>query len=676
MGRRALSRQRLTAIIGVSLLLLALQWLAAMVVFGAAPANPGIDLAELDLVPDADTWTFAGTVQDQDGLTPENPQAFAIRLMGGTAAGPQEFLWGTAVRSDGTFRLSTELSYSHFYLGLILTGAEYEAVQVRPGPGGAALGPAGILFGFLEPGTYGDNVFVVSRSPLPPTLTPTPHATHTPTRMPTHTPSPVPTHTATPTQTSTSAPTLTATATETPVPTNTSTATATPQPTSSPTATRTRVPTHTPSMTPRPTSTPTVTSTAVPTATPTLLPSPTATSTDAPTATPTTTPTPTATVTLMPTPTATPTARPPTSIPPTVTQPTEQPTWTPLPPTATATRMSSATPTLRSSTPTTTATANLATLVPPTRTRTATPSGGAMDVPTVTPWWPTRVPSTSTPTSTPSRAPTATLLPSPSPTAWPQARILVALEDRPQPVIAGKVAQLAFVVRNDGDLASQPIALIDALPPGWNLAGAAASKGLVSIVEGRLRISLGVLQPGEQVVVRLTVRAPAVAKPAADLHCVTVSNGIRLPDVCGPLPSVRVPTSDPRDRTVASDSDTDPTGALPTLSLLGNSGGQLTIGRSGATLVVSNPGAIAADSAYLYVEFNHGCRLSDVLTTMGLVSVVDHTVVVRLGRLYSAALIAVTLRGWTELEADAEFCSTLVADGQIYQRQCGRLGSG
>ena len=89
--------------------------------------------------------------------------------------------------------------------------------------------------------------------------------------------------------------------------------------------------------------------------------------------------------------------------------------------------------------------------------------------------------------------------------------------------------------------------------------------------------------------------------------------------------------------------------------------------------MIKNDGSESAHSTYLYLELAGDWYLSDVVTTLGLVSVVDHAAVVRVGRLDPGALIAVTLRGRPVAGKVMDFCATLVTDGQARQRECSRL---
>ena len=110
--------------------------------------------------------------------------------------------------------------------------------------------------------------------------------------------------------------------------------------------------------------------------------------------------------------------------------------------------------------------------------------------------------------------------------------------------------------------------------------------------------------------------------------------------------------------------------------MLDDTAGQMSEGQRGVTLVLRNSGATPARSTYVYLELGDGWRLSDVLTTLGLVSVVDHTAVVRVGRLDPGALVAITLRGWPSGDEAPTFCGTLVTDGQARERQCSGLAAG
>jgi hypothetical protein len=238
------------------------------------------------------------------------------------------------------------------------------------------------------------------------------------------------------------------------------------------------------------------------------------------------------------------------------------------------------------------------------------------------------------------------------------------------------ITQLTLVVRNDGNLQSLPMTLADNLPDSWVVLSASASKGLVSYNGNQLQVRLGAILPDEQIIVVLVVRAPDAPDPAPGQQCVTLSGDIAWPPVCAPLPDVQMAAVSGGGTTAAPETAASPADSELALSLLGSVGGQPVAGRNGGTLVVNNGGKSAEHNAYVHVQFGIDCRLSDALTTMGLVSVVDHTVVVRLGRLDPGSVVAVTLVGQITEDSAGQFCATLVADGQVYRRECGRLTAG
>lgn len=242
-----------------------------------------------------------------------------------------------------------------------------------------------------------------------------------------------------------------------------------------------------------------------------------------------------------------------------------------------------------------------------------------------------------------------------------------------EPLPAGESKALSLVVRNDGELDSAPMTLIDRLPVSWQILGVSASKGLTSIQAGEVRIVLGRIRAHEQVVVVVTVQVPPTAG-AADQHCALLRDGtFMLPEICGPLPQVLARASQPGSVPSRVQTSAGSTGLGPELALLGNTVGESLPGQVGATLVVHNEAAVPAGNTYLYLELAGDWRVSDVATTLGLVSMVDRAVVIRLGRLDAAMPVAVTLRGWLQTGLQADFCATLVSDGQQRQRLCGQL---
>lgn len=253
--------------------------------------------------------------------------------------------------------------------------------------------------------------------------------------------------------------------------------------------------------------------------------------------------------------------------------------------------------------------------------------------------------------------------------------MVVAFEERHESIGVGKEQLLTLVVRNDGELVSEPVALVDTLPADWRILGASVSKGLVSISGREVRVNLGGIRPGEQIIVAITVQAPSAVQPDSAQHCVSLSSAEQS-EVCAALPAVVMAERDASGDVETGSPEAEAPERGTEFSLLGDTTGAGAPGQSGATLVVHNRGATADRGVYLYLELGDGWRLSDVLTTLGLVSVVDHTAVVRIGRLDAGELVAVTLRGWRLADQSAPFCVTLVVDGQARRRECGALATG
>lgn len=616
--------------------------------------------------------SFSGRVFDNQGQIPAGVSSMEIRLYSGAATGgPQDLLSVGQPDSYGRFLVGTQVITHPVYflmikipvdLGYVADGAE--SIYGEP------VGPDRIRFAAPLPANIGGNTFRSRLAPTPtatwtprPTDTPLPTPTETPTEAPTATATKPPQATSTKTPTATFIPTSTATPTETPTvtATPTETSTAMPTPTETPTPTATPTDTPTPTSTPRPTYTPTVTQTFTAAPTDTLTP------TTTPTVTPTSVATSTATMT--PTETATPTSTP-------IIIPSDTPTFPPdpptLPPTATWTPA-----------PTATATPTIA----PTATRTASPT--ETPVPTSTATWPatstpvveTAAPThtppapSSTPTATQTLAPTATATTSPAVLLAPQARLAVALGERPEPMAAGEARRLSLVVRNDGELASAPVVLVDVFPPDWQIMDVAVNRGLISSSPGEMRVSLGAIGPAEQVIIALTLRAPLKPVQGAE-QCVSLRNGTaHLPAVCAPLPEVRATQIASTGGVVFSaPAGVAPAGPLPRLAILEYTLGQQTRGQGGVTLVLRNDGQAPARESLLILDIADDWWPSEVLTTLGLVGIDDaHRAVVRVGRLDPGAVIAITVRGWPGPGVTGGFCATLATDGQDRGRECGQL---
>ena len=612
---------------------------------GAAPQNVADGIIAI-----------SGRVVDSGGSAPPISAGIQVALWWGKQGGaPQAPLATVQPDAYGRFTAQTDqVDHPVFYLFLDV-GLDYEPAGVQGGTGATATGSGWIRFDGLLPGSYGGNIFFVSRRP-----TPTPTWTPSPTSTPSVTPSPTltPTGTATRTPTATARPTATPTATATPTDTLTATPTATATPTDTPTAT--------PTATATPTDTPTATSTARPTRTPTATPTHTPTPTAMPTATPTATATASHTPTRQPEPPTVPPAPPPTL------------TWTPvLAATATLTAQPMATHTaMPAETPVSTWTA--------TRPAPATPViETAVPTPTSPPPTPSPAP-TEMPTASRTPAPTATATATASPTALPasllapQPRLAVALGERQEPVTAGEARRLSLVVRNDGELSSEPVVLVDAFPPDWRIVDVAVTRGLISTGPGEVRVSLGAIGPAEQVIIALTLQAPLAPSQARAEQCVSLRNKTaRLAEVCAPLPEVRAGRTLPAGVVFSAPADAAPAGPLPRLAILGYTLGQQALGQGGVTLVVRNDGRAPAWESQLVLEIADDWWPSEVLTTLGLVGIDGaHRAVVRLGRLDPGAVVAVTVRGWPAPGVAASFCAALTTDGQDRGRECGRLLQG
>jgi hypothetical protein len=257
----------------------------------------------------------------------------------------------------------------------------------------------------------------------------------------------------------------------------------------------------------------------------------------------------------------------------------------------------------------------------------------------------------------------------------PQARLAVALGERQEPVAAGEARRLSLVVRNDGELASEPVVLVDTFPPDWRIVDVAVTQGLISTSLGEVRVSLGAIGPAEQVIIGLTLQAPLAPSQARAEQCVSLSNGAaHLSEVCAPLPEVRAGETLPTGIVSSTPANETPAGPLPRLAILGYTLGQQALGQGGVTLVVRNDGRAPARESQLVLEIADDWWPSEVLTTLGLVGIDDaHRAVVRIGRLDPGAVVAVTVRGWPGPGVAGSFCASLTTDGQDRGRECGSL---
>ena len=250
----------------------------------------------------------------------------------------------------------------------------------------------------------------------------------------------------------------------------------------------------------------------------------------------------------------------------------------------------------------------------------------------------------------------------------------MALEGQLEEVVyAGDIRHLTYVIRNDGYLTSSLVEMLSILPVDWRVSGVSVTQGLVSISSGEVKITIGSIKQGEQVIIDITLspQNDSVGKPAQ--HCVQLL-GDDLDDfqqVCELLPEVREQTHAIDSASTSLDAKPGASESLLVMTLLSDAGGAPQGGQSGATLVIRNDGHAPANDTHLRVTFDDGWRLSDVLTSLGLVSAVDHEAVVRLGRLDPESLVAVSLRGWASAETELGLCTSLYAEGQLKQGDCG-----
>ncbi len=239
----------------------------------------------------------------------------------------------------------------------------------------------------------------------------------------------------------------------------------------------------------------------------------------------------------------------------------------------------------------------------------------------------------------------------------------------------GELKQLTLVVRNEGNVLSDPVVFVDSITSKWRVVGASATKGLPSYEPGEVSISLGRLQPGEQIVLVIHIRAPATSDSVHAAHCMRlISTHASVEEHCVALPQVLV--VDDFDNTIVSQKSPTGTqeGSMPVLTILDDTAGLRLPGHGGATLVVRNTGSQAANGTYLDIQMmDSSLRVSDILTSLGLVSSVSQHAVVQIGRLDPTTMVAVNLRGWTTLDTTPTICTTLMADSMLQQQQCSEL---
>jgi uncharacterized repeat protein (TIGR01451 family) len=184
------------------------------------------------------------------------------------------------------------------------------------------------------------------------------------------------------------------------------------------------------------------------------------------------------------------------------------------PPSPTFTNTATATPSI-------TATATGTPLVP-TITSTNTP-GGPIDTPTATntPGGPTDTPviptdeptnpperRTSTPTASPTNTPAPSAPPlTPTNTSIPGPDLSIDKSvSGPSEVQVGDTIEYRVVVRNNGSEPANDVVVEDRIPAFLQLISASSSRGEVTTSGPLVRVAIGTLQPGEEVVITITAR--------------------------------------------------------------------------------------------------------------------------------------------------------------------------
>lgn len=170
------------------------------------------------------------------------------------------------------------------------------------------------------------------------------------------------------------------------------------------------------------------------------------------------------------------------------------PTATPPPPTATPTpgQPSTATPTPAAS-PTPTG------AIPPTE----TPTSGPPASPTPPP------PPGEGPEPSPTPEPSVTPSPSPTPTGDP--RVIKTAE--PSSGRPGDTIVFSIVVRNDSPLPATNVEVNDDVPGVFQITGATVSQGTITVNGQNVHAVIGTVEPGQEVVIRITTVIRANAAP-------------------------------------------------------------------------------------------------------------------------------------------------------------------
>jgi hypothetical protein len=190
---------------------------------------------------------------------------------------------------------------------------------------------------------------------------------------------------------------------------------------------------------------------------------------------------------------------------------------------------------------------------------------------------------------------------------------------------------------------------------------------MVSIRDDQVQIALGRLAPDEQIVMVLTL-SPIMTSSGENRYCLALDvGGVTQKPLCGALPQVFLP-EDSGSVSSGQSPRVNVTGPLLTVSLLHDADDSER--NRGVTLVIRNDGDAAAQKTHLALQFSSSWRLLRLLTSLGLVSVVDNEATVRVGRLDPGVVVAIHVRGWNADQSASTLCLTLFANDRLYQSNC------
>ncbi|HEX5689872.1 MAG TPA: DUF11 domain-containing protein, partial [Roseiflexaceae bacterium] len=157
---------------------------------------------------------------------------------------------------------------------------------------------------------------------------------------------------------------------------------------------------------------------------------------------------------------------------------------------------------------------NTGTPLPPTPTDTTvpdTPTATGQVVPTDTPTTGTESPTATPKPRTPDRDkdPTAT----PTPTAPPIGDPRVTKSADPSSGFPGDKITFTITVHNDGPVPATDVAVEDSIPGVFSIDGASTSQGTVDVSGQTVRASIGTIEPGGSVSIRVSTTIRADAQP-------------------------------------------------------------------------------------------------------------------------------------------------------------------